>query len=293
MRHLPVAADAWLAGSISGAQVSALGASRSTEPLTKAMERDEPELVQVAEELPFLRFQHRLAYWRQANDPDSEDQRLNRQHDDRSLHLSPTFQGAWVLNGTFDPIGGTILHATLTSIERELFQTDWAETNQQLGRDPLATELPRSPAQRRADALVEMATRARVAPADGRRPEPLFNVLLGLPQFEQLCELFNGTVLTPTSLLPWLTTAWIERAVFQPPSRVIDVSAQRRLFTGADRRAIELRDRECFHPTCDQPIEQIDHIQPFAWNGPTTQDNGRGACAFHNRARHHREDEPP
>jgi hypothetical protein len=59
------------------------------------------------------------------------------------------------------------------------------------------------------------------------------------------------------------------------------------LFTGADRRAVEVRDRnECFHELCDDTAEQIDHIQPWAWGGPTIQDNGRAACSFHNRDRH-------
>jgi hypothetical protein len=293
MRDMPVAADAWLAGEVSGCHVAALAASRGTELLAKAMERDEPELVAIARSHSFVQFQQRLAYWRQTNDPDAEDRRLGGEHDDRRLHLSQTFQGAWVLDGVLDRVGGSIVQQTLMRIERELFDADWTDAKQRLGRDPLVHELERSPAQRRADALVEMATRARTAPRDGRRPEPLFSVLIGLPAFTQLCELANGTVLTPGTLVPWLSQAWIERVVFESPSRVLDVGVQRRLFTGATRRAVELRDRTCFHPTCDEPVEQIDHIQPWAWGGPTTQDNGRGACGFHNRDRHRRDDEPP
>jgi hypothetical protein len=61
------------------------------------------------------------------------------------------------------------------------------------------------------------------------------------------------------------------------------------LFTGATRRAIEVRDRESIHPLCDRPAPdcQADHIIPFSAGGPTTQDNGRLACPHHNRARHH------
>jgi hypothetical protein len=293
MRELPVAAEAWLAGEVSGAHVSVLAASRGTERLAKAMERDEPELVEVARSHSFRQFQQRLAYWRQANDGDDEDRRLKRERDDRRVHLSQTFQGAWALDGILDRVGGSIVADTLKRIERELFEADWADAKRRLGRDPLVHELDRTPAQRRADALVEMATRARTAPADGRRPEPLFSVLIGLPGFTQLCELANGTVLTPGALVPWFSQAWIERAVFEPPSRVLDVGVTRRLFQGATRRAVELRDRTCFHDTCDEPVEQIDHIQPWAWGGPTIQDNGRGACGFHNRDRHRRDDEPP
>jgi hypothetical protein len=102
-----------------------------------------------------------------------------------------------------------------------------------------------------------------------------------------ICELANGTMVTPGSLLPWLESAWIERMVFDGPSRVIDVGVRQRLFSGATRRAVEVRDRECFHPTCDVPAEQceIDHVRPYAEGGLTTQATGRPACAFHPRHR--------
>ena len=285
LRCLPNAEVAWLEGSITAAHVSALARSR-TDVLAEAMDRDEAELVATARASSFRRFEHRLAGWRLENDPDGEDRRFKERVDGRQFHVSPGFEGTWILDGELDPIGGSIFAEGFGRIERELFEADWADAKRRLGREPIVAELARTAAQRRADALVEMATRARTAPADGRRPEPLFTVLLGLPQLERTCELANGTVIPPSGLVPWLTKAWVERVVFDSPSRVIDVGVQRRLFTGATRRAVEVRDRECFHDLCEDPIEQIDHIQPAAWGGPTTQDNGRGACAFHNRDRH-------
>jgi hypothetical protein len=286
LRHLPHTEAAWLAGDISSAHVVALAAAR-TDELAAAMERDEEALVTKARTLHFSRFTRDLDYWRLINDPDSEDRRFRKQIDGRYLHLSETFQNTWALDGSFDPINGSILADTLGRIERELFEQDWKEAAARLGRDPIVAELQRTAVQRRADALVEMAIRARTSPKGGRRPEPLFTVTIGLPRFEQLCELANGTVLPPGSLTPYFTSAWIERVVFGPKSRVLDVGVRQRLFTGADRRAVEVRDRnQCFHDLCDDEIEQIDHIQPFAWGGETTQTNGRGACAFHNRNRH-------
>ncbi len=142
---------------------------------------------------------------------------------------------------------------------------------------------------RYAASVVEMARRAGTAEPDGRRPEPLFSVLVGYETFAgPICELANGTVVTPGALADWLDEAWVERVVFDGPSRVIDVGAHRRLFTGATRRAVQIRDRECFHELCDQPAEtcHIDHIQPWAAGGATTTNNARPACPHHNRARH-------
>jgi hypothetical protein len=49
----------------------------------------------------------------------------------------------------------------------------------------------------------------------------------------------------------------VERIVFDGPSRVTDVGVRRRLFEGATRRVIEVRDRECFHPLCDEPVVDV------------------------------------
>jgi 5-methylcytosine-specific restriction endonuclease McrA len=99
----------------------------------------------------------------------------------------------------------------------------------------------------------------------------------------------QGTVLSPGALLPWLDEAYLERAVFTPEGRV-ECSATPRVFTGATRRAIELRDRECTHPYCDTPATecQADHIVPYVEGGSKTQENGRLLCGFHNRLRNGR-----
>jgi hypothetical protein len=222
-------------------------------------------------------------------DPDGAEQGADEGRAAREVHLSQSLGGMWFGRATLDPISGEIVHTTLSLIERDLFETDWAEAKDRLGRDPLVIELARTPAQRRADALVEMATRARTAPEGGRRPAPLFTVLVGYETLAgPVLELFNRTVVTPGTAAAHLTDADVERIVFDTPSRVIDVGAQRRFFRGALRRAIEVRDRTCFHPLCDEIPDQleIDHIHPASRGGPTTQANGRGGCGFHNRLRH-------
>ena len=71
-----------------------------------------------------------------------------------------------------------------------------------------------------------MATRSRRAPADGVRPAPLFSVLVGYETLHgRICELENGTVLAPGALVPWLESAYFERAIFSLGTRV-DVSAR-------------------------------------------------------------------
>ena len=279
VRDLPVdVGEAWSAGDLESAHVSALGRAR-TEVTAAAFDRDAEMLVDQARRLRFDDFTRVLAYWSCAADPDGAEDDAAALVDGRRCHVSVTFGGCVVGDFLLDPVAGAVVAGALREIEQELFDAE---------RDEAGGCLRRTATQRRADALVEMATRARTAPADGRRPAPLFTVLVGYETFAgRVCELAGGTAVTPGSLLPWLTDAYVERVVFDGPSRVIDVGRRRRLFGGADRRAIEMRDRgRCFHPTCTAEHGlQADHIEPWAAGGLTTQVNGRLACGYHNRLR--------
>jgi len=295
LRNMPETEHAWSTGAINDAHVSLLARVR-TKDTAKAVERDEAMLVNEAGKLRFDHFTRVMAYWVQLNDPDADDRNAKKIVNGRNFHLSPGLDGVKFARGTFDPIGGAIFENVFRAIERELFEADWAEARERLGREPTLADLRRTAPQRRADAVVEMARRAGAVPPDARMPAPLFTVLVGYESFAgRICELANGTVVSPSALLPWLPDGYVERVVFDGPGRVIDVGPHRRLFTGATRRAVQIRDRECFHEYCDVPFDQceVDHKIPFSWDGPTTTDNGRPACPFHNKQRHRRPPEPP
>jgi hypothetical protein len=287
---MPLVEDAWLAGDVSADHVDVL-AGACSEARRETFARDEKVLLGHTKHLRFRDFWRAVRYWEQLADPDGVEDEAADERAKRALFLSESFRGTWLGKMTFDPVSGTIINNELKRIEEQLFEADWAEARSRLGDRVTPADLRRTPAQRRADALVEMAIRSRTAPADGCRPEPLFSVLVDYPTFAgRICELANGTVVTPGSVVPWLPQSWIERVVFDGPSRIIDLGVRKRLFTGALRRAVQLRDRECFHEYCDVPAEdcQVDHVVPYAAGGETTQDNGRAACAFHNRERHRR-----
>ncbi len=192
------------------------------------------------------------------------------------LHASRTLDEALVIDGTLDAIDGTIVENELNRLAEQIRLAD------------RTAGIDRSPAQRRAAALVEMARRSATAPEHGRRPRPLFTVLVGERTLDRLCELSNGIVVTPGQLVAHLAEADIESVLFDGPSTVIAVSA-RRTFRGAVRRAVQVRDRRCRHRSdCDVPVDDcdIDHIVPHAKGGPTSQFNGRLECKPHNRLAH-------
>ncbi len=291
MGEMPETAQAWLTGEIGAAHAGIL-APLATGRTAESFRRDEEMLVAHARALSFHQFCQAVRYWDQLADPDGCEEADERRRTRRDVSLSQTFLGMWTGSMTLDPLSGAIVAGELARIEQGLFATDVedARGKQEAGLLPPGAPLARTPAQRRADALVEMATRSRSAPEDGRRPSPLFTVLVDYETLQgRVCELANGHVVTPGSLVPWLTQADIERVVFHKEGRV-EVSAASRFFSGATRRAIEVRDRTCSHPTCEVPAErcQVDHILPWSAGGATTQENGRLLCGFHNRLRNER-----
>jgi hypothetical protein len=276
---------AWEAGEISTAHVRRLVRCRN-DRTAEAFCRDEAMLVQHGRTLRFSEFEQAIDYWMLAADPDgAEEGEVERRHRRRAC-LDRTIGGMWSGTMLLDPISGEIVAGELERLERQLFESDWAEARARVGREPLANELARSSDQRRVDALVEMAKRSAAA-GPGAVVRPLFTVLVGAKSFGHLCELACGQVVPPSALVPWLADADVERIVFDgTPDRVISVSHKRR-FTGALRRLIEVRDRRCYHDYCDEPASrcQADHIKPWRQGGITAQWNGRMACGFHNRLR--------
>jgi len=291
LHNLPVVAGAFEEGEITAAHVDAVAAVRRDDT-AEALERDEALLVKQAKRLRFEHFAKAVSYWDQLADPDGTEEAAEARRARRDVYLEPSINGMYLGSITLDPISGSIVGGELGRIEDEFFKADWARARDELGGNPTIDQLWRTPAQRRADALVEMAARSSMVQPEGvhHPPAPLFSVLVDWPTLSgRVCELAEGVVVSPGELVPWLSLADLERAVMEPSGRV-EVSKTRRMFGGATRRAIELRDRECVHLFCDVPGSrcQADHILPWAQSGRTTQDNGRLLCGFHNRLRNQR-----
>jgi hypothetical protein len=274
---LPAVAAAVIDGGLSIDHLDLFAATR-TPARAEAMDRDQESLVASCRALNFADARKVLAYWANVQDAERFPPDDNPPEDESRVFLSETFEGSWVLDGNLDALSGGVLANELARLERIIAEQDAAS-----GR-------VRTPAQRRAAALVDMARRSAQVSSDSRAARPLFTVLVGEDSLKHLCELAEGTVLAPNQLLPWLSTADLETVLFDGPHTVVSVSHRRR-FTGAVRRAIEVRDRRCTHPSdCDVPASRcdVDHIVPYAQHGPTSQFNGRLQCPTHNRneARH-------
>ena len=253
LQTMPHTAAAVTAGVLSLDHIDLLG--RANQQWRDAVFAEHEEmLVGECAKLRFPQAVMMVDYWCQRADAVAAEQDAERRRHSAHLYASTTLEGTVVVNGMLDPLGGAIVTTQLERLEHELYLADQRDG------------IERTAAQRRAAALVEMATRSATAPVEGRRPHPLFTVLVGEDSLSRLCELAAGTVIAPGQLVPYLGVADIETVLFDGPSTVLSVS-HRRTFCGAVRRAVQVRDRHCQHPSgCDIPAEacDVDHIVPLA-----------------------------
>ncbi len=287
LRTMPASAAALASGDLSVDHIDVL-ARANHGLLTALFVKGEQELVDDGIGMRFDDFVRLVDYWKSlADDEVCEDEAL-RTKANRYVTASLTSGGVVDVRGRLDPIGGEVFAAELARLASIMFQADWADAKVIHGEATQTDQLARTHLQRRADALVEMATRSSAMVAGSQPARPLFTVLIDYETFAgRVCELAKGTVISPGQAAEWLDQALIERVVFDTPSRVIEVSRRARLFTGGLRRAIEVRDRYCTGRNCQVPADQceVDHIVEWSAGGETTQTNGRLLCAHHNRQR--------
>ncbi len=88
----------------------------------------------------------------------------------------------------------------------------------------------------------------------------------------------------PAALARRLVTAapavasWVKR-LYEAPTGLVATESRSRCFPDGLAELITIRDDTCTTPWCDAPIRHIDHVSPWANDGPTTLSNGQGLCA--------------
>jgi hypothetical protein len=163
--------QALAAGELSVAHAAVLAAGTADLPPGTAA-KAEPVLLEAARRLDPPRLRRVVAHLHEIADPDAADTRAQRQHERRGLWVSPTLAGMVAVDGLLEPEAGETLLTALEPLAR-----------------PRSAEDDRSGAQRRADALTELARRAleggRLPHNGGVRPQVTVTVelasLLGHP----------------------------------------------------------------------------------------------------------------
>jgi hypothetical protein len=212
-------------------------------------------------------------------------------HDDqvyekRHLHSSETMggvRGSWFL----DPEGGeTVNNAIDAQMETAHLDDD-----------------PRTPAQRRADALVDICrfslTFGDHPPAASKRRRGVPNALaiVDIRMFEQTqaefvadirAEYATGGRLSQATIDRILCDCDISRVVMDGPSEVLDLGRATRTPSDKQFKALIVRDGHCQAKGCKVPWQfcQPHHINWWSNNGPTDLDNLELLCWHHHRQTH-------
>ena len=217
----------------------------------EAMETGEPILLEAAKELDPALLSVAAAHLRHAVDPEGSLQDANDAHDRRGLWLSQTFGDVYVIDGRLDPEGGAYLQTALNAL---------------LG--PRSAGDPRDPAERRADALVELARQAldrgELPQVAGQKPHLSLLVrketLEGAQGAEAADLEWAGAVPSETALRIACDCSLTEIQVDEQGTPV-GVGRAKRTISAALRKALVARDRHCRFPGCDMPVDWTDGHQ--------------------------------
>jgi len=225
------------------------------------------------------KLERRLAHWRHRGDAAREVERARAQHARRELRIAPKAGGMFGVEGDLDAEGGATVLTALDALSAP---------------DPSYAE-PRTPAQRRADALVELARRAldggELPDRGGERPHlsvivPLETVM-GEPAVPG-ADLEWGGVLNGEAVRRLLCDCKLHRVITDAASQPLDVGRATRTIPAALRRALVVRDRGCAFPGCDRPAAWCDahHLVHWTKGGSTCLENCVLLCSAHHRMVH-------
>ncbi len=275
LRDLPATAAAWQAGELGSGQVDAIVAALrpSTRHLFAAHETDLlPSLVG----LSVADTARAMASWAGHAEAVGDDDEAAEP--ERALHLSKTLDGTWALDGSLDPEGGSVVATAL-----------------RLGESSdVEAEPARTPAERRADALVDMCRffLDHQSHRPGGRHRPHLNVVI---DWEDLHANRPGRVVDGAQLDAAATQALVcdsalHRLVMAGRSAVLDYGTATRTIPAPLWNALVIRDEHCRFPGCDRQSSWCEghHVVAFSEGGSTCMSNLVLLCSRH----HHRLHQP-
>ena len=228
-----------------------------------------------------IAIRHASQLLRPARDLEREEE-TRRAH--RALYRSGGPAGMSTYRVVLDPEGAAILDAAIDPLSRPQRDPD---TN-----DPD----PRSPAARRADALLEVIRRGVSAP--GEAPTTAKAQVAVTVSLEALVDGVRGSgltlgdeLLTPGTVRRLACDADLVPMVLGTDSEVLDVGRRKRLFTPAMRLLLWRRDRGCTYPGCTVPAQWTDahHLIHWADGGPTDVELAALLCGRHHTVVHARQ----
>ncbi len=272
---MPATSDAFERGDLNHAEARLLTTAWAAHPETFA--RDEAVLVEAASTLAPFEARRVVDHWRQALDHEAALADAEALHRRRRLHISATFEGMHVIDGALDREGGAVVTSAVNSRSETLDPAD-----------------SRTPAQRRADALVDICRdyldHGDTPMSGGEKPHVL--VIAELESLEgragHRCEIDGIGVIHPEAARRLACDAAVSRIITDPDGMPLDIGRSTRTISSSQRRALIVRDGGCSFTGCDRPHRWCDahHLVHWADGGPTDLDNLTLLCRRHHRLVH-------
>jgi hypothetical protein len=287
LRHMPLTTAAFDAGDLSFEKVRLLAGLR-TDVTAALFDRDESILVDGARRFDTGELSKVTRYWKAMADAAGLAGDTRAQNDAQQASLSETLAGMFRLDGWFAPEDGRAVETEVDRIMDDLHRQEVRDV--EAGLDVRL----RTPAQRRAAAIVEMARRS-AANVDGRHARPDLGVVIPLETLlggDRPARFADGAPLSPDAARRLACDAGITRIITGPASEVLDLGRQTPVPNTAQRRAVALRDAGCTFATCDMPVVRchVHHIVPYGRGreagGPTDLDNITLVCHRHHHLVH-------
>lgn len=272
LANMPLTAKLYASGDLSTDQVRVLTAAAEAHPESFALA--EATLCDLARELPWIDDLRRaVGYWKESVDRDAVADDAWDLHQQRALHASRTLDGLVKLDGWLAPEQGDVVLNALDAAS-----------------PPPGEEDDRTPAQRRADALVDLARSSLDGGTGSSRPQ--LHVHVDLERLTRarsgMGESGTGQVLSHPAIQRLACDATVSRIVFGPDSQPLDLGRKHRVIPEWLRRALIARDRHCTFPGCDRPHWWCDghHIEHWTDGGSTNLDNLTLLCRHHHTLVH-------
>jgi hypothetical protein len=258
MRILPVTAQAWEDGALSGGQVQAIVANLKKATVER-FAQGEADLVPLLAPLTVVQTAGVMQTWRIRAEAELDDGK--GENTDRSFHHSRTIGGRYESSGSFDTDGGAVIETALRL----------ATSGDTCGEE-------RTPAARRADAEIEIhqffLDHQRTHKGGRRRPH--VDIVVNIDDDGAVSgRLIDGPPLPASTIKRLLCDCAVHRVVTHGRSAILDYGRSTRTVPDDLFNTLVLRDRGCRGPGCDRPAHWCDahHVIPWEEGGPTEIDN--------------------
>jgi hypothetical protein len=257
-------------------------------------------------------FRLKLAEWEAAADADGAHRERAVGHQGRCASLTE-FDGTGTLFASWGDADTALNREVFDRFVQAEWDADWKWTRATHGDDATPALMPRTDAQRRADALTAIFRRAGSVEPGGKAPRIVVNIHLDFATWVELmtragvfpeqstdpfdrtpplpehrrCSTQDGQPIDPIRALRASIEGHVRFVITNDEGVPIRWGRERRLFTGPARQAVMSLLHRCTFPGCRVPSSkcQADHLDEWATGGLTEPGNGGPECGRHNRFR--------